>query len=425
MSYYQSPRWSNEILDCAMPMTFDTYSNCAFSCSYCFSQFQRGIGQSSENYNNKGNVKFVNIDKVKRMFTEPDKSQFGWYIKNRYTMQWGGLSDCFDGFEKKFGKTLELLHFFKEIKYPISFSTKSTWFLKDKRYLDVLKDTGDFWHFKISIITLDEQKARAIERGVRPPLERIENFSILKDLGIKSTLRLRPFIIGVSDPSYIELIERSIKNGIYSISTEFFCLEARSKEVAKKNYSYISDQCGFDIVDFYIKHSEGQSGYLRLNYEIKKPYMREIVRLCKENNLILGVSDSSCKLLGNTGGCCGIPLEKDNKKFKPFKGQLTQMIQDSIQDGTNELSFSKLDKDIDMLDKINFKNAEGYNTNTLKKRNILSNYTLKDIIRKDWNTPTSRKSPYFYTDKNLKPIRIDENDNTVYKIIGDTYNTIK
>ncbi len=35
--YYVSPRWTYEILDCSMPMTFDTYSNCAFQCVYCFS----------------------------------------------------------------------------------------------------------------------------------------------------------------------------------------------------------------------------------------------------------------------------------------------------------------------------------------------------------------------------------------------------
>src|SRR5688572_29278763 len=39
--FYGSPRWTYEILDCAMPMTFDTYSNCAHQCLYCFSFFQR------------------------------------------------------------------------------------------------------------------------------------------------------------------------------------------------------------------------------------------------------------------------------------------------------------------------------------------------------------------------------------------------
>ena len=47
---YGSPRWSGEITDCTMPMTFDTYSNCSFGCVYCFSQYQRGIGGGKESY---------------------------------------------------------------------------------------------------------------------------------------------------------------------------------------------------------------------------------------------------------------------------------------------------------------------------------------------------------------------------------------
>ena len=47
---YGSPRWTNEIADCSLPVTFDTYSNCSFGCVYCFSQYQRGLGKSAEKY---------------------------------------------------------------------------------------------------------------------------------------------------------------------------------------------------------------------------------------------------------------------------------------------------------------------------------------------------------------------------------------
>jgi DNA repair photolyase len=50
---YSSPRWTNEIADCSLPMTFDTYSNCSFGCVYCFSQYQRGIGKTKEAYLSK------------------------------------------------------------------------------------------------------------------------------------------------------------------------------------------------------------------------------------------------------------------------------------------------------------------------------------------------------------------------------------
>ena len=102
MSYYQSPRWSAEIADCLMPMTFDSYSNCSFGCLYCFSQYQRGVGKVKESYLAK-EVKSVNVERIKKMFLEPDKhaGQFAEYIKQRRVMQWGGLSDQFDGYEKK------------------------------------------------------------------------------------------------------------------------------------------------------------------------------------------------------------------------------------------------------------------------------------------------------------------------------------
>lgn len=53
MNYYDSPRWTYEIADCGMPMTLDTYSNCAFGCVYCFSAHQRGIGATKKAYLNK------------------------------------------------------------------------------------------------------------------------------------------------------------------------------------------------------------------------------------------------------------------------------------------------------------------------------------------------------------------------------------
>ena len=147
--YYDSPRLTGEVLDCSMPMTFDTYSNCAFGCLYCFSQYQRGIGRSKEAYL-AHEVKAVNVEKVKRMFTDPDKygGYFAPYIKQRRVMQWGGLSDEFDGYERKYGKTLELLRFFKEIDYPLCFSTKATWWTKDHRYMELVQGQRN-WNFKI------------------------------------------------------------------------------------------------------------------------------------------------------------------------------------------------------------------------------------------------------------------------------------
>lgn len=70
---YQSPRWTGEIADCSLPVTFDTYSNCAFGCVYCFSQYQRGIGGAKEDYLAK-HVKAVNPEKIKKLFSGEEKT---------------------------------------------------------------------------------------------------------------------------------------------------------------------------------------------------------------------------------------------------------------------------------------------------------------------------------------------------------------
>ncbi|HOQ49450.1 MAG TPA: hypothetical protein PLV01_06460, partial [Candidatus Kapabacteria bacterium] len=248
MRFYESPRWSNEIADCSMPMTFDTYSNCAFSCIYCFSMYQRALGGKARDYLNK-QVKHVNTEKVKAIFKFERPSQFENYIKSRKVFQWGGLSDQFDGFERKYGKTLELLKFFKEIDYPISFSTKSTWWLKDKRYTDLFKGQKN-WNVKFSIITLDEYKAKEIERGVPSPKERLEAIKRFTDLDAGgATLRLRPFIIGVSSPTYPELIAKAAEAGATALSTEFFCLETRSR-VLRQYLPVLNKLAGYDILEF-------------------------------------------------------------------------------------------------------------------------------------------------------------------------------
>ena len=154
---YNSPRWTNEIADCSLPMTFDTYSNCSFGCVYCFSQYQRGIGKTKEAYLNKV-VRSVDPEKIRKIFTLEKETQFSGWIAQRRPIQWGGLSDQFDGFERKYGVTLELLKMFRQMKYPICFSTKSAWVFHDPRYTEVFEGM-DNWNMKFSIITLDEKMA--------------------------------------------------------------------------------------------------------------------------------------------------------------------------------------------------------------------------------------------------------------------------
>lgn len=409
--YYASPRWTNEIADCSMPMTFDTYSNCSFGCLYCFAQFQRALGSGADAYLAK-EVNAVNVERVKRMFLDPDQyaGQFATYIKERRVMQWGGMSDQFDGFERKYGKTLELLRFFKEIDYPLCFSTKATWWTEDERYMELVRGQKN-WNFKFSIITLDEEKARIIEKGVPSPLKRLEAIERIAsaDAG-GATLRLRPFVIGVSTPTYLDLIREGANRGASALSTEFFCVEQRSNTL-KSFMPTLNALCGFDVMEFYKKYSV-QTGYLRLNRKVKEPFIMNMKRVCDEVGMRFYVSDAHFKELCNNGSCCGL-----SPQWNYSRGQFCEALQIAKKNG--QVRFDDVKTDIEqLLSNIDFGRAEGFNAQSSEKRAHFYGMSMADYMRWLWNNPQAGQSPYKLFEGVLVPSGKDDNGNIIYKYNG-------
>lgn len=379
-----------------MPMTFDTYSNCSFGCMYCFSQYQRGIGGAKEHYLAK-EVHPVNVERIKKMFTDPDQyaGQFATYIKQRRVMQWGGLSDQFDGFERKYGKTLELLRFFKEINYPLCFSTKATWFTEDERYMELIRGQKN-WNFKFSIITLDEAKAHIIERGVPTPLQRLDAIERIAhaDAG-GATLRLRPFIIGVSTPTYLDLIREADKRGATALSTEFFCVEQRSQKL-KEYMPKLSELCGFDLMALYKKYSVAQ-GYLRLNRKIKKPFVENMKNLCDEIGMRFYVSDAHFKEMCCNGSCCGLPAD-----WNYSHGQFCEALQ--ICKAKGVCYYSDIENDINQLHQYDWGRAVGFNANSSEKRAQFWGMSMANYMRWLWNNPQAGQSPYKMFEGVMQPM---------------------
>lgn len=403
---YQSPRWTGEIADCSLPLTFDTYSNCSFGCVYCFSQYQRGIGGAKEDYFSK-KVKAVNPEKIKKIFSLEDKnSQFYQYIKTRRPIQYGGLSDQFDGFEKKYGVTYEILKYLREINYPICFSTKSAWVFHDPKYQELFKG-ADNWNVKFSIITLDEKDAKRIEVGVPTPRERLDamrEYNKLSKGG--TTLRLRPFIVGVSDKTYLDLIKEAADAGATAVTTEFFCLEMRSIKQAREHYQTISDCAGFDIVEFYRKYSNG-SGYLRLNRKVKEKYIYKMKELCHNLGMRFYVSDAHFKECSDNCCCCALPPSWDYSR-----GHFAAALQ--IAKKTGKVQWSDIEKDMYFLD-FEYRKAQGFNVNSSENSAKFDGMTMKEYLRYLWNAPRRGQSPYKIFERVLKPDGVDENGDIIYK----------
>ena len=401
---YGSPRWTGEIADCSLPLTFDTYSNCSFGCVYCFSQYQRAIGGGAESYLSK-DVKSVDVEKVKRIF-DGGEGQFREYVKANKAIQWGGLSDQFDGYERKYGKTLELLRYFKEKDQAISFSTKSTWWTKDERYLELFRGQKN-WNVKFSIITEDADDAARVEVGVPSPQERLEAIETIANLDCGgATLRLRPFIIGLTSKTYKSLIRHAAEAGATAMTTEFFCLERRAIKTAADHYKVLSDVIGHDIVDFYAKNSHG-SGYLRLNRAIKEPYVKRMRKIAHENGMRFYVSDAHFKEASDGTCCCALPEDWNFSRC-----HFAEALQRCKRNG--RVTFSEIAELAPTYLDFDWGRAEGYNTGSVEKRAKFDGMSMKEYLRFLWNNPRQGQSPFRYFEGVMRPDGKDENGDVIY-----------
>ena len=403
-----------------MPMTFDTYSTCTYNCLYCFAFFQKShtiIGYKDHREMSERIVRSVNPQTVKELFLNclNDKpqnkveEQFYPYIKNRVTMQWGGMADGFDENERKYGVSLELLKFFDEIDYPLSISTKGTWWTKDKKYMDLVRKHKHNWHFKISIITLDPVKSNIIEEYCPTPQERLDAIKRLTTHGIHVTLRLRPFIIGLSD-DYPQLIHEASKNGADSVSTEFFCLEARADNDLRHKYELISKVVGYNIWDFYREKSHG-SGYRRLNYNIKKPIIKNMKKIAHKHKMLFFVSDAHHKEKCDAVCCCGTP-----PSFKVYKGHFAGALMIARKSKDHKVYWRDIGSLVNKyLGNFGWYDAKGFNTMNTKQRAKRKKQSMGDYLRSIWNNPKNAKSPYKYFEGILYPVGLDDDNNVIYK----------
>ena len=372
-----------------------------------------------------GNVRSVNPKKVIDLFEKArandrenatgSQLQFFPYIQSRRIMQWGGLADEFDEWERRFGVTLELLRYFDKIDYPLSFSTKAAWWTEDERYMELFRRHAHNWHVKISIITSNEEKARIIEKGVPTPAERFAAMRRLADAGIHVTLRLRPFIIGVSN-DYAETIALAHEAGADSVTTEFFCMESRAQDDLKERYKEISRVCGFDIWEFYMKNS-AQAGYKRLNRAVKSPYIHDMQKIAHSFGMRFHVSDCYCRECNDAMNCCGVPPEWNASQH----GHIGNAV--LLAKETGEVHWSDIANDIERyFGDFDYIDASSFNTGSNKNRAMMQGVSMAQYLRNNWNNVKSGTSPAKMYGGILVPHGRDEHGDVIYRYaLGDSH----
>jgi hypothetical protein len=365
------------------------------------------------------------VERVKSLFLKRTTSEKGVVpmIQNlmakRAPFHWGGLCDPFDGHEERYQVGLELLRFLRAMNYPTVLCTKGVLMTRDP-WRSVLMQSN--FRFQQSIITQDPVKVAVVDAGCPDAEARFEAMRVLaREMGLITTLRLRPIIPGIVTPKdCVELIRRAHACGAVGVSTEFFCVEARG-EHNRERYAPMNEVAGIDIFDFYRKNSPGQSGYLRLNPEVKNPYFDAMESTAKSLGMRFAISDFHGKERNNCTTCCAVYWDDETQlggnAEGPFinYGTLTRGIQ--LASRTGFVSFGDVAESLDWAEHIVDSNFQGYMCSNLE-RSRNRNKTLKDALQGEWNDPNNSKSPHRYTYGQLKPIRVNDAGDVVYQWVG-------
>ena len=198
------------------------------------------------------------------------------------------------------------------IKYrqPVRISTKGTVF-QSKEYLDAIAKAPELFWVAFSIITPDDEVLEQIDRRAPNATQRIRTMKALSSVGVKTALRFRPILPGISDATkeypqaYKVLIEEAAEAGAGAISYEVgFVPGGMTKEV-RARWNVLSKVAGVPFEKIYRGFGPIQS-CMRPPHTWVENIMHAIRDEAHKHSMNVGVSDPVWKQLTDTGCCCGI-----------------------------------------------------------------------------------------------------------------------
>ena len=419
---YNGIRFTADGFDCALPVTIDSHSVCSFGCKYCFAQNLMSLREK-----NMKPIGQTSLKKIDRIFSGKDQSKDANLIrqalkynnkKNGYPcpIQLEGVCDPLDNIERQQGWFLKFVELCKKYNQPCKISTKGNLFLEEE-YLDALKDRPELFYVMYSIITVDDKIIKKVEPRSPTATERIQCLKNLNDINVKTALRFRPILPGISDATkkhpkaYKELIQKCAEAGVNSISYEVAFLPGRMTNEVKKKWQQIEKISGKPLISIYKSMGKNEACF-RPSYKWTEQIMIAIYNEAKKYNLDIGVSDPLWKELTECGCCCGL------KESDPIFGNF------QTESCTNQLMLAKQTGKILKSEDI----IPDWSKNCLKEklanpgvgptvRYKRKHETWADNLRRIWNEIERERSPYNYFQGVLIPCK-KEGEEIYYKYKG-------
>ncbi len=433
---YDGIRTTADGFDCALHVSLDSHSVCAFRCQYCFSNYLMRDPSRKAAY--CGGVKGAykvgqwplrNLEKF--LSGESEVTKVRTMYESLFTasgtglrapVQVGALGDCFDSIERWQEWSLGALALFAKYKQPARWSTKGGVVLQHPKYLKGFQIAPELNWVAFSIITSDDEMLERIDKDAPNCTERLKAMRLLSRMGVKTSLRFRPILPGISDstarvPStWRDLVRKSADAGACAISMEIAFVPGAQPPHVKAMWEEIERITGLPLVAFYKETSKPWGSCLRSSAWWKEDIVFAIREEAKACGMTFGISDPHWKELNDTGCCCGI--KEDDPVFGGWwrKNATEALVQARRAYEAGKPILVGADDGIpDWAGKMALRDM----VCLAGPQHIVEQYehTWEDKLLKTWNDLKGARGPLHYFEGVLRPKKRDAKGNVLYEYV--------
>ncbi len=186
--------------------TLNPYRGCEHGCIYCYARpGHEYLGLSS-------GLDFETKVFAKREAPELLRKELAKKSWQGETIMMSGVTDCYQPLEADLKLTRRCLEVMLEFRQSVSIITKSSLILRD---LDILKEMArlNLVHAAVSITTLDNRLAGAMEPRAASPRARLDTVRTLARAGVPTFVMAAPIVPGLNDHEIPSILREASRAG--------------------------------------------------------------------------------------------------------------------------------------------------------------------------------------------------------------------
>ncbi len=196
----------NDSPDVTFRYSLNPYRGCEHGCAYCYAR------PTHEYFGLNAGLDFESKIFVKERAPELFRE---FLARDRWQSEliaMSGVTDCYQPAERRFHLTRACLEVALEARQPIGIVTKNALVLRD---LDLLREMArlNFVHVHLSVTSLDEELARAMEPRTSRPAARLRAIATLTAAGVPASAMIAPIIPGLNDSEIPALLAAAADAG--------------------------------------------------------------------------------------------------------------------------------------------------------------------------------------------------------------------